>query len=86
MGRGRRDGSGVIPVRRHRRIRPLQSLPNLETRMSYPESEKLDLAEDMERLGDIGDLILIGASIEEFGLTEHERNFVEGYVEGALGE
>ena len=51
-----------------------------------PDDEMLGLSEDVERLADIGDLILAGASISEFGLTENERHFVTGYVRGALGE
>lgn len=46
--------------------------------------ETLDLAEDIERLAEIGDLILAGASMGEFGLTENEQHFVRGYVRAAL--
>jgi hypothetical protein len=49
-----------------------------------PDDEMLGLPEDVERLADIGDLILAGASIGEFGLTENERHFVTGYVRGRL--
>lgn len=48
--------------------------------------ETLDLAEDVERLAEIGDLILAGASMDEFGLTHREQWFVRGYIRSALGE
>lgn len=39
-----------------------------------------DLADDLERLADIGDQILAGTPIEGFDLTEMERVFVLGYT------
>lgn len=46
-----------------------------------PDSEQLDLPEDMDRLADLGDLILAGhVRIEDCGLLKFERAFVEGYV------
>lgn len=35
---------------------------------------------DMERLGDIGDLVLAGEPIESFDLTDIEREFVLAYT------
>ena len=46
-----------------------------------PDEEQLGLDEDIERLIDIGELVLAGASIEEFGLTKWERLVVESYVQ-----
>lgn len=55
--------------------------------MSYhgPEIEQLDLAEDIERLSEIGDLIRAGhASIADFDLKKFERAFVDGYVSNGV--
>lgn len=47
-----------------------------------PDSEQLNLAEDTQRLADIGDLILDGhACLEDFDLTEFELTFLHGYLD-----
>jgi hypothetical protein len=52
-----------------------------------PRDEQLGLPEDMERLGDIGDLIAAGhAKIEDFDLGKFEAAVVRGYVENCSVE
>lgn len=48
-----------------------------------PDTEQLRFAEDAERLADVGDLILAGASIDEFDLRKWEHIVVESYVREA---
>lgn len=46
-----------------------------------PDAEQLGLAEDTDRLAEIGDLIKAGhASLEDFDLTKWERVFMDGYL------
>jgi hypothetical protein len=44
----------------------------------------MNLAEDIERLANIGDEVLGGQPIESFDLTDHERGFVLGYTRRAV--
>lgn len=48
---------------------------------SGPDEEQLGLDEDLERLAEIGELILAGhARVQDFDLTVHERSFMSGYL------
>lgn len=52
-----------------------------------PDIEQLDLAEDVARLTEIGNLILSGhAQLEDFGLTKWELVFMDGFLNGAEHE
>lgn len=46
-----------------------------------PDDEQLEMAEDVERLAEIGDLIISGdARFEDFEFAHFEAAFVRGYV------
>lgn len=44
------------------------------------------VADDLDRLAGIGDLVVAGQDINSFGLGRWEMVFVRGYVKRALGE